>query len=51
MVEPPGVATALTGAKQQSRDDDQLLKHALALFDWLYAAYTDAESDPDRESD
>ena len=30
----------LTGAKQQSRDDDQLLKHALALFDWLYAAYT-----------
>ena len=46
-----GVATALTGAKQQSRDDDQLLKHALALFDWLYAAYTDAESDAERGSD
>ncbi len=40
-----GVATALTGAKHQSRDDDQLLKHALALFDWLYAAYTEAERD------
>jgi hypothetical protein len=40
-----GVATALTGAKQQSRDDDQLLKHALALFDWLYAAYAEAERD------
>ena len=39
-----GVATTLTGAKQQSRDDDQLLKHALALFDWLYAAYRDLES-------
>lgn len=38
-----GVATALTGAKQQSRDDDQLLKRALALFDWLYAAYADGE--------
>ena len=47
----PGVATALTGAKQESRDDDQLLKHALALFDWLYAAYTDAESDAERGSD
>jgi hypothetical protein len=45
-----GVATALTGAKQQSRDDDHLLKHALALFDWLYAAYTDVESDAERES-
>ena len=45
-----GVATALTGAKQQSRDDDQLLKHALALFDWLYAAYTDAESGAERGS-
>ena len=40
-----GVATALTGAKHQSRDDDQLLKHALALFDWLYAAYTEGERD------
>ncbi len=39
----PGVATMLTGAKQRSRDDDQLLKHALTLFDFLYAAY--AESD------
>ena len=46
-----GVATALTGAKQQSRDDDQLLKHALALFDWLHAAYTDAESSAGRGSD
>jgi hypothetical protein len=46
-----GVATALAGAKQLSRDDDQLLKHALSLFDWLYAAYTDAESDAERGSD
>ena len=46
-----GVATALTGAKQQSRDDDQLLKHALTLFDWLYAAYADTESDAERGSD
>jgi len=46
-----GVATILTGAKQQSRDDDQLLRHALALFDWLHAAYTDAESDTDRGSE
>jgi hypothetical protein len=45
-----GVATLLTGAKQRSRDDDQLLKHALTLFDWLYAAYTDAESDTAGES-
>jgi hypothetical protein len=42
-----GVATMLTGAKQQSRDDDQLLKHALALFDWLYAAYRDLDSGRD----
>jgi hypothetical protein len=41
----PGVATLLAGAKQRSRDDDQLLKHALTLFDFLYAAY--AEGDPD----
>jgi hypothetical protein len=40
-----GVATMLTGAKQQSRDDDQLLKHALTLFDWLYAAYRDTDAD------
>jgi hypothetical protein len=40
-----GVVTMLTGAKQQSRDDDQLLKYALAMFDWLYAAYRDAESE------
>jgi hypothetical protein len=45
-----GVATLLTGAKQRSRDDDQLLKHALTLFDWLYVAYTDAESDTAGES-
>jgi hypothetical protein len=43
-----GVATALTGARQFSRDDDQLLKHALALFDWLHAAYTEGESDTQR---
>jgi hypothetical protein len=43
----PGVATMLTGAKQLSRDDDQLLKHALPLFDWLHAAYTgDGGTDP-----
>jgi hypothetical protein len=50
VVDASGVATLLTGAKQQSRDDDQLLKHALALFDWLYAAYTDAEADSERVS-
>ena len=41
----PGVATILAGAKQGSRDDDQLLKHALTLFDWLYAAYTEGNAD------
>jgi hypothetical protein len=46
-----GVATLLTGAKQQSRDDDQLLEHALVLFDSLYAAYTDPESDTERGPD
>ena len=46
-----GVTTLLAGAKQQSRDDDQLLKRALALFDWLYAAYTDTESDAEGGSD
>jgi hypothetical protein len=45
------VAILLTGAKQQSRDDDQLLKHALVLFDWLYAAYQDAETETERGSD
>jgi hypothetical protein len=39
----PGVAAMLTGAKQRSRDDDQLLKHALALFDLLYAAYAEGD--------
>jgi hypothetical protein len=43
-----GVTTALTGAKQQSHDDDQLLTHALVLFDWLYAAYADTDSDTAR---
>jgi hypothetical protein len=46
-----GVATMLTGAKQQSRDDDQLLTLALALFDWLYAAYTDADAETEPGSD
>jgi hypothetical protein len=46
-----GVSTLLTGAKQQSREDDQLLKHALALFDWLYAAYADAEPDTEHGSE
>jgi hypothetical protein len=38
-----GVQAILTGARHKSRDDDQLLKHAITLFDFLYAAY--AESD------
>jgi hypothetical protein len=38
-----GVQAILTGARQKSRDDDQLLKHALALFDFLYAAYTEGD--------
>lgn len=46
-----GVAAALTGARQRSRGDDQLLKHALTIFDWLYAAYADAGPDVGRESD
>jgi hypothetical protein len=41
----PGVATILAGAKQKSRDDDQLLKHALALFDFLYAAYAESDAE------
>jgi hypothetical protein len=41
----PGVATILAGAKQRSRDDDQLLKHALTMFDCLYAQYTEGDSD------
>jgi hypothetical protein len=40
----PGIGTLLAGAKQKSRDDDQLLKHAMALFDLVYAAYS--EGDP-----
>jgi hypothetical protein len=39
----PGVGTMLTGARQRSRDDDQFLKHALALLDLLYVAYTEAD--------
>jgi hypothetical protein len=46
----PGVATLLAGAKQQSRDDDQLLDRALAIFDWLHAAYAEAEADRGGES-
>jgi hypothetical protein len=41
----PGVATILAGAKQRSRDDDQLLKHALTVLDSLYAAYTEGDTD------
>jgi hypothetical protein len=40
-----GVATLLAGARQRSRDDDQLLDRALAIFDWLHAAYAEAEAD------
>jgi hypothetical protein len=41
----PGMATVLAGAKQRSRDDDQLLKLALAVFDCVYAAYADGNAD------
>ena len=41
----PGVATILAGAKQRSRDDDALLKHALTVFDWIYAQYKEGETD------
>jgi len=41
----PGVAAILAGAKQRSRDDDQLLKHALTVFDWLHAQYAEGDSD------
>jgi hypothetical protein len=40
-----GVATILAGARQKSRDDDQLLRHALALFDFLYAAYAESDAE------
>ncbi len=41
----PGVAAMLTGAKQRSRDDDQLLRHAITLFDLLYAAYAEGDAE------
>jgi hypothetical protein len=41
----PGVASILAGAKQRSRDDDQLLKHAFTVLDSLYAAYTEGDTD------
>src|SRR5262249_62390307 len=37
----PGVAAILAGARLRSRDDDQLLKQALAVFDLLYAGYAE----------
>ena len=40
----PGLGTLLAGARQRSRDDDHLLKQAIALFDLLYAAYMEGES-------
>jgi hypothetical protein len=40
-----GVATILAGARQKSRDDDQLLKHALTVFDFLHAAYAEADAE------
>jgi hypothetical protein len=36
----PGIGTMLAGARQRSRDDDHLLRQAIALFDLVYAAYT-----------
>lgn len=41
----PGVGTILAGAKQRSRDDDQLLKQALTVFDLVYTAYSEADPD------
>jgi hypothetical protein len=41
----PGLATILTGAKQRSRDDDHFLKQALALFDLVYAAYAEGDTE------
>jgi hypothetical protein len=35
----PGVVAMLAGARQQSRDDDELLARALGLLDLLYAGY------------
>jgi hypothetical protein len=40
----PGLAALLTGARQRSRDDDQLLRQAVALFDLLYAAYAEGDA-------
>jgi hypothetical protein len=40
-----GMGTILAGAKRRSRDDDHFLKQALALFDLMYAAYTEATTD------
>jgi len=41
----PGIAVMLTGAKQRSRDDDHLLKHAFTLLDLLYVAYSAGEAE------
>jgi hypothetical protein len=40
----PGLASLLTGARQRSRADDQLLRQALTLFDLLYAAYAEGDA-------
>ena len=40
----PGIGTMLAGARQRSRDDDHLLRQAIALFDLVYAAYTGLSS-------
>ena len=41
----PGVGAILAGAKQRSRDDDQFLKQALTVFDLVYTAYSEADTD------
>jgi hypothetical protein len=38
-----GIGTLLAGARQRSRDDDHLLRQAIALFDLAYAAYAEEE--------
>jgi hypothetical protein len=39
-----GIGTMLAGARQRSRDDDQLLRQAITLFDLVYTAYAEGES-------
>jgi hypothetical protein len=40
----PGIGTVLAGARQRGRNDDDLLRQAITLFDLVYAAYDEGDS-------